>query len=63
MPDEDQFQRFFDNTYNVTELGLNKALPVLIADTKQRDKIRALLEAGQPTSSQLPAESTKQFAL
>lgn len=63
MPDEDQFQRFFDNTYNVTELGLNKALPVLIADTKQRDKIRALLEAGQPSSSQLPAESTKQFAL
>lgn len=63
MPDEEQFTKFFDTTYNVTEVGLNKALPLIIADSKQRDKIKALLESGNSPCSQLPTESTKQFAL
>ena len=63
MPDEEQFTRFLDKTYNVTEVGLNKALPIIISDSKQRDKIKALIESGQPSSAHLPAESTKQYAL
>jgi hypothetical protein len=63
MPDELQFTKFLDKTYNVTEVGLNKALPIIISDSKQRDKIKALIESGHSASAYLPQESSKQFAV
>lgn len=62
MPIEEQFTKLLDSTFKITEAGMNKALPLLVVGSKQRDKVRAMIDAGETAAAILPKESTKRLA-
>lgn len=62
MPVEQQLVQYIDTKFNITERDLNRHLPVLISDERQREKIESLLESGGDLSTALPQEDTKHLA-
>lgn len=58
-PAEEQFQAYLDRAYNVTQAKLNKALPFIIADSRDRTRIQAILESGE---NALPQEQSRHLA-
>lgn len=60
-PAQDQFIEYFDEHFDITEKGLNQALPLLISDERQRAKIESLLEHGGDVNAALPQEESRRL--
>jgi hypothetical protein len=61
QPADEQFLEFFDRTYDITEKGLTEALPLIIADERDRERVQRQIEEGNGSDA-LPRESTQQLA-
>lgn len=58
-PIELQLVTRIDEVYKVTEKKLNEALPIIISDERQRERIQSLLEQGADLSGELPQEQSR----
>ena len=60
-PVEAQFLDFFDHKLDITERGLIKALPLIITDERDRQRVQTLIDSGHSEDA-LPQESTQTLA-
>lgn len=58
-PVEEQLNRHFDNVFDIKQADLTKALPLIIADPRERARVESLLESGEDA---LPQEKSRQLA-
>jgi hypothetical protein len=58
-PLEEQLQRHFDDVFDVKQADLNKALPLIISNPRERARVEALLESGE---NGLPQEHSRHLA-
>lgn len=58
---EEQFIEFFDAKLDITEDGLNKALPLIITDERDRSRVESLIASGQGAQA-LPQETSQELS-
>lgn len=61
-PLEAQLLRFIDSVIDLKEKDLNKVLPLIVSDPRERAKIEALLESGVQPHEALPQELSRHLA-
>lgn len=61
QPPNEQFIDHIDSKFQITEKRLNKALPLLISDDRQRSRIESMLEEGGDINSALPQEEHRRL--
>jgi hypothetical protein len=59
MPVEQQLINVIDQKYDVTEKKLNAALPLLVSDERQREKIQSMIDQGEDATKALPQEHSR----
>lgn len=59
MPTELQLIMAIDEKFDITEKNLNDALPLLVSDDRQREKIQSMIDQGEDASTTLPQEESR----